>query len=323
MTKVETNPAYSNGFAVVDTLVAIALVCVGVMGIATFMNYSGRAQFGIEQTAQFFNLKTEIKTILSAAETCTPNFPVTDPNTFTIPKPVTLQRFDYSSGAPVAMTGPDSTIGSVNSKYAALTIVSGLVRKKQQVAPNLFLMAYEVSAARSANASGASVLMTEIPFSMLTDSSTGQVIRCFTDPFTGGSTLLEEFVCMLNSGDKEYFDPVTQKCLSKYNVLPYPGPDQFTAGPCPVGTDFTGCQVLNANGSGGGPPVTESYVGLATPVTKIYPGNDAKEDPSNPGHCVCSYSTSYNFVPMPNCAVNCGTLKPALVNIWPYQPASP
>jgi hypothetical protein len=303
-------------------MVAIGLISIGVLGIATFMNYAGRAQFGIEQASQFFNLKTEIKTILSSPGTCTPNFPLADPNAYTTPQQVTLQRFDYSSGAPVAMTGPDSTIGGVGSKYGTLDILSGQVRKKQQIASNLYMMAYEISAARSAEAGGARILLSDIPFSMLVDATTGKLVRCFTDPFTVGSSNLEEFICMLTSSDQQYFDPTTQKCQSKFVTVSYPGPDPFTAGPCPTGTVFSGCAVSNGNGSGSGTPVSQSYVGYGS-ITSTVPGTQASQDPANPGNCKCGYSSTYVFSGTEICTIGCAKLNPMVVNIWPYQPASP
>lgn len=318
---IERGALFEDGFAVIDALVAILLVCIGVEGISSFLNYAAQAQFGTETAAQFYNLKMDIKTILSSAGTCTPNFPATDPNSFTTPKSVTLQRFDYTSGAPVAMTGPNSTIGSVGSKYGALTVLSGQVRKKQQIATNLYMMAYQVTVARDPNATGARQLMTEIPFSMLIDVSTGQVTRCFTDPFTVGSALLESFVCVLASGDQQYFDPVSQTCTTKYVDQPTLGINAYKAGPCLTGSTFNGCTIVGANSSGAGAVASQTYSGYG-PLTAAVPGTQAGPDSSNPGHCACSYSSTYVFGGSEKCAVVCQTLNPALVNIWPYQPGN-
>lgn len=322
--KIEKFSAPEYGFATLDSLVGIVLVCVGALGIAAFMNVAGQAQLGISSASEFYNLKTAIRTILSSPETCTPNFLSVDPNLYTSPQAVVLQRFEINaSGVQAPMTGPDSTIGTVTSEYGSLKILSGQVLKKQKIASNLYMMAYQVSVARSSNASGASVLSTEVPFSMLTDGA-DHVSLCFTDPFTGGSALLESFVCMFASGDQQYYDPGSKKCVSKYDFPTQTG-DAFSAGPCTIGS-LGGCYVQNGNGTGAGASVSQVYPGYPTPQVTQVPGAYGFPDPANPGKCACNYSTGYS-PPAPSggelCTIKCKVLKSSLVNIWPYQPAGP
>jgi hypothetical protein len=321
----------------VEALAAFALVGLAVAGIASVMSYSGNAQRNVDQVSQFYNLMNDIKTILGSQDNCTQNFLGVNPADPTIPdftsttppKPFPLQQYNFSSGAAVA-TG--TTFGQTNSKYQSLTVTSAGIKRKRQIAANLYLMSYEITAARdmSATATSSSAtreLNSSIPFSILVNPVDGSFSRCFTDPFSAGSTAVEQFLCAISSSYQQVYDPNTQACVSKYQDFTVTTPNSYTSGACPAAnTNFSGCSVENTNTSGSVTQPTSRHYGTWGSSAPIgMPGALANKTSSNT--CECIYSTSYSPLPStstppapgdPVCTTHCNILRTDLVNTWPY-----
>lgn len=200
------------GFSLIELMVVVGIFSILAFGILTLLQNGLTSSATVERNANVAEDVNEIRRILAKSAVCTPNFtgkivPVGGDLVPDLPITV-LNYYNQTTGA------IEGKLAEVNIPKAGLVITSMGIKMRQRITDHSAVVNLNIRYKGTKDSWGTFDIRRTIPLFVTTGVGNDTIISC-SDLGEDGPTLYEK-ICAIASENRDYYNPGTSKCESRF-----------------------------------------------------------------------------------------------------------
>jgi hypothetical protein len=241
--QITAKPNNEAGFMLVQVIIGFGLFAILMSAMISFYQYSDQFIRNSRATQSFSDLVKLVQMNLDDVKSCT--FNLGKAAIGSQPGGLPLKLYQYDNSRPTFKSDTENLLVAPDQVYDNLIrILSVTLRRKAQVSDTRSIASVTIKAEKTGSIQGSKEISQTFPVYITMDAA-GEVTACYGNFSASGVIQLQQKVCELMSDGDYYWDDNAQKCMPRYEIKCFDGPDEFRA-TCGAGSkNVDSCNATN------------------------------------------------------------------------------